>query len=307
MSSPPDQELLVRYLLGELPETERVELEQLCLESDEVFDLVEAVEAELADDYVRGTLAGRRRKEFEKHLVNTPGRAEQVHLAKLIAKEGEAQRSLFPRVKRWLSVLIPQPNLRPAYTGVAALALLVTVGWFLLRRGEQTPKEAQVAQRSSPAFDKGAEQKPGPVSAYTPPQPSTGNGDHFPKSIKRPVIATFTLIPGGVRGEGESNVFAIPYQTDRVRFRVDLLSSNKYRTYRASLRRVEGEQLFAQDNLSASKGGDTVIVEIPAKSAPSGMSVLTLSGVGTSGDVEEIAKYVITLRLTGRNDPSAQR
>jgi hypothetical protein len=43
---------VARYLLGQLSEEECAGIEQLCLENDELFEELEAVEAELIDDYV---------------------------------------------------------------------------------------------------------------------------------------------------------------------------------------------------------------------------------------------------------------
>ena len=83
-AAPPDPGLLIRYLLGELPEEECIKLEQACLENDQAFEELEAVEAELTDDYVRGLLDGRRRKEFEERLLIAPGGAENVDLSRRI-------------------------------------------------------------------------------------------------------------------------------------------------------------------------------------------------------------------------------
>ena len=294
--STPDEQLLIRYLLGELPEAECIELEQLCLESDEVFEQLEAVEAELTDDYVRGVLVGHRRKEFEKRLLNTPGRAEEIEFARFVARDAHTRRTLLDGLKAWRNGLGRPTRFLQVSIAVATLALMVAAGLFSLRHWAPKSEVSQIAHRGSPAADREAGHTGGPAPAYTPPQPPSGTIHAFQRAIKRPVIATFTLTPGGIRGEGESNAINMPRQAKRVRFRIEL-PPNEYKTYSVSLRRVEGEQLFVQNNLKArrSKSGETLVIQVPAKRLSPGMSVLTLTGIAANSVREEISQYVVRI------------
>ncbi|HEU4388332.1 MAG TPA: hypothetical protein VFV34_11080 [Blastocatellia bacterium] len=76
---------MIQYLLGELSEKDSADFEQACFHDDELFEELLAVEAELMDDYVRGVLVGRRRAQFDKRLLNSPGRRDEMVLARLIA------------------------------------------------------------------------------------------------------------------------------------------------------------------------------------------------------------------------------
>lgn len=100
-SEPRDQEFLTRYLLGELSEEEAMELEQACLDDDELFERVEAIQAGLTDEYVRGELSGRKLDRFERNLLNGPGRAEDVELARLIMGAATQRRSPVARFEDW--------------------------------------------------------------------------------------------------------------------------------------------------------------------------------------------------------------
>jgi len=277
-SAAPDPELLIRYLLGELPEEECIKVEQDCLENDEIFEQLEAVEAELTDDYVRGVLSESRRKEFEKRLLTAPGGAENVNLARLITGRTGRRRSLIASLKAWIAGVGLNARLVQVSAVAVTLALVITIVLFspLGLKSPQTP----VAQSRPPTGQPATVQPTAPIREHASPQP--------------PLTATFTLISGGVRGEGEANEIKIPRGTKRVRFRIELASKG-YRRYRASLNRVEGEQLFIRNNVKArpSKTGETVVIGLPASVLPSGTSVLTLAGIGTNSAAQEVGKYVI--------------
>ena len=312
-SALPDSGLLIRYLLGELPEEECLRLEQDCLENDQLFEQLEAVEAELTDDYVRGFLDGRRRKEFEKRILTAPGGAENIDLARLITGRSDRRRSLLAGLKAWIAGLSLHARLLQVSAAAATLALVITLGLFSLRQRVTKPESPQplVAQSRPPSASQTAtvqpkaasirEQRSHPLVAiprlpeHAPPQP--------------PLIATFTLMSGSVRGEGDTNEITIPRGAKRVQFRIDLLSK-EYKRYRASLNRVEGEQLFISSasqspagrgsarndvKIRPSKTGETLVIELPARVLPFGTSVLTLTGVGANGATQEVGKYVILL------------
>ena len=67
-----DDELLRSYLLGELPEPEADRLEQRLLAEDDLFDLLEGLEAELLAAGSRGELAPAERERVFRRLAFSP-------------------------------------------------------------------------------------------------------------------------------------------------------------------------------------------------------------------------------------------
>jgi hypothetical protein len=59
------QDVLERYLLGEVSDDERSEIEQGYFADDAFFDQLLDVQNDLVDSYVRGTLPPADRKRFE--------------------------------------------------------------------------------------------------------------------------------------------------------------------------------------------------------------------------------------------------
>jgi hypothetical protein len=293
-SGTPDESRLIRYLLGELPEQECRELEQRCLGSEELFEELEAVEAELTDDYVRGVLVGSRRQAFETRL-HTPGRADELQFASLVARGGrQERRSWWTGVPAWMHSASASLSARSLPTSLAAatLLLLVAVAWLCLRSGAPPVVTSPLSPRGAPASEAQVGY-PGAPQTRTPSSP----GSAAPTSSSKrevPVLATFTLTAGATRGEGEGNDITLPRQAQRVRFRLELLP-NDYKTYSVFLQRVEGPRLFEADHPKAtrSKAGETLAIEVPARLLSPGTFVLTLMGMSANGAPEEAGKYVL--------------
>src|SRR5262245_60159406 len=76
-----NENLIRRYLLGELAESDQAAFEQELLIDRKKFEQVWAVENELVDSYVRGEMSGADRKRFESHYLASPLHRERVAVA----------------------------------------------------------------------------------------------------------------------------------------------------------------------------------------------------------------------------------
>jgi len=283
-TDPIDDARLTQYLLGELPEEDRLKLEQECLEDDRIFEQLEAVEAELTDDYVRGVLQGPRRQKFEKRLLRSSGGAADIEFSRRItgwSGRQPARRSFLTGLKARISDFASPMWLFRAAAGVAAAVMLViAVGWLSWNRWfpNSPPPEVVRVRPSAP-----------PAQPQIAPAPRPADGSDSPT-----FVATFILTPGGVRSVDEASEINIPSNANKVRFRIDLAAKG-YTNYEASLKRVEGGQLFSLRNIEprAETTGATVFVELPRRAIPFGTSVLTLTGISKAGTAEVVGKYPI--------------
>jgi len=82
-------ETIVQYLLGALPEAETERLDQLSVADDEFADTLMAVEADLVDAYVAGSLAAEDSKRFLTHYLLTPRRRQKLDLAQALHVFGD--------------------------------------------------------------------------------------------------------------------------------------------------------------------------------------------------------------------------
>src|SRR5262245_12197631 len=71
-------ERMTRYLLGDLPESEQMAVEQEYFADPEKFEEVWAAENDLVDRYARGRLSRGERELFERNYLQSPKRRDRV-------------------------------------------------------------------------------------------------------------------------------------------------------------------------------------------------------------------------------------
>src|SRR5215203_3217292 len=131
------EELITRYLLGELTEEQQIEIEDRAFSDQEYLGTITAVENDLIDEYVRHELSDRERRQFESRFLASAERRKRVEFAKALA--GVAVEA--PAVQKdvagwsWRDALYAFLNgLNPAArfaTAAAMLLLLVGGAWLL--------------------------------------------------------------------------------------------------------------------------------------------------------------------------------
>jgi len=77
--------LLTRYLLGDLSEEQQVEIEERAFQDPEYTKLIQSVEVDLIDEYVRGGLTKRECRQFEARFFESAERRHKVEFAKNLA------------------------------------------------------------------------------------------------------------------------------------------------------------------------------------------------------------------------------
>jgi anti-sigma-K factor RskA len=82
---PSAEALLVRYLLGDLPEEEQLEIEELAFRDQQFMQTIQAVESDLIDEYVRGGLSDCERRQFEGRFFASLEQGRKVEFAKALA------------------------------------------------------------------------------------------------------------------------------------------------------------------------------------------------------------------------------
>ena len=78
MAKDDDQQLLYKYLLGELPEAEQAELEQRYFTDDALFERLMAVEDELINRYARNESSDEERQRMETYFLMSQARRKRL-------------------------------------------------------------------------------------------------------------------------------------------------------------------------------------------------------------------------------------
>jgi len=71
---------LTEYLLGQLPDAETEQLDELSIRDDEFVARLDKVELELVDAYVEGELTGEMLDRFKSHYLGSPLRRGKVRV-----------------------------------------------------------------------------------------------------------------------------------------------------------------------------------------------------------------------------------
>ncbi len=150
---------IIAYLLGSLPEAEAERFDELSFTDDEFADALKSAEKDLIDAYANGELTGTTLENFKSHYLVSPLRREKVNFAEAfqvfagqqIAKENENSAARESKPKRSpagffspLNIFTNQnPLLRWSFA-VAALLLVVSgVFWIVSNRDGQQIESAK--------------------------------------------------------------------------------------------------------------------------------------------------------------------
>ena len=78
-------EMMTRYLFGELSEAEQSQLEARYFTDAQTFDQLTQLETELVDSYARGRLSTRMRERFERAYLGNPDRRARLRFGEALA------------------------------------------------------------------------------------------------------------------------------------------------------------------------------------------------------------------------------
>jgi len=130
------EDRLIQYLLGLMPEEEKLKLEDEYLHDDALNQEIQAVERELMDGYLEGSLSDVERNRFETFFLCSQTRRDRLRFAKSLRAYGskvqsEAEQSTGPVRVKPAAFLRSRGN---RYVGLAAFAVLIIAIGLLVWR-----------------------------------------------------------------------------------------------------------------------------------------------------------------------------
>ncbi|MBL8168425.1 MAG: hypothetical protein JNJ50_09740 [Acidobacteria bacterium] len=286
-------EKIRQYLLGALPEPEQTALENEYLNDDERFEQMLAVETELVDGYVRGTLTGRDLQQFEAHYLAHPDRRARTRFAQALHNKLNQQAAALAerpaqQISWWqkLQDLVQLGNLQLGLASAAALLLLsIGIGaFFLLRRDETDTQYTAVTETPSPLPS---------VVVQPSVQPTPASPSPSVPEKPRTVFASLVLVAGGLRSETQTTTprLSLAPEVDYARLQVKIRRQG-YPSYRASLSFGAGAEVWQKQGLKSNvrDAEEVITLTIPASQLAAGDYILTLRGVTKAGEVEDVSK-----------------
>lgn len=318
---PISEDLIVRYLLGDLSEEEQAQIEDRAFRDQQCLQNIQAVENDLIDEYAQGKLTGSERRQFEGRFLASAERRRKVEFARAFASvapefiEKDTLTAVSPVPTSWQSALGAfLRGLRPAAKfSLAAAALLILIGgpWLMvqsfrlraelagLRQEQETRARQEEALRQQIADERARSED---LSARL--QRERDESEEIIRELERKqqesaaqsaqsIVASIVLMPGLSRGGGARPNLVVARTARRVRLQIVIEPEDEYRRFRVELRAKGGRQVWAEDNLSARRGraGQTVVINLPADILSAGEYELALKGVADDGRTEDVGYY----------------
>ncbi|HEX5731889.1 MAG TPA: hypothetical protein VF131_03555 [Blastocatellia bacterium] len=320
-----DEILIRRYLLGEVTDQEREQVERQLMTDKQYLDHILSREEALIDEYVRGELGRDERGPFETYFLSAPERRDRLEFAESLnryiaesrtlksadvaATDGEAA------VSRDAIFRLGQLPTRPAIALLAVATLILIVGAIILlienaRLREQIlERQANLSQAEeglrqqldeqrerNKELARQLEQSQEEMSRIEQELAGLNQEKSRHREIPASITASLIIAPGSVRDKGQIN--RVDLTTDIRQLRLELkLQGENYQSYRVEVRTVEGKSIWKEVNLRARQqaGEKSVVTTLPARHLPEGDYLVTLSASAAGRGYEKVATYYFTI------------
>jgi hypothetical protein len=312
-----NEKLIARYLLGDLPEDQHVEIEDRAFADKEYLALVTAVENDLIDEYVRHELSEQDRQKFEGRFLASAERRKRVEFAKAFARVPVAlERTVISEPAKWTwrdslyaFFVGLNPAVKFAMVGVALFFVMDGV-WLLAEtmrlRSQLTQLQTQNQTRQSELQQQvEAERRRNEElnAQLTQEKQQREQSDESLRQLSetaddttpapQPVIASLTLLPGLARGGSEKSSLRLADDTRLVRLQIGIDPDEPYKTFAVDLRTSSGRQVWTRENLTARtrSRASAITLTLPASVLKPGDYELRLSTRQKGGATEDIGFY----------------
>lgn len=288
-SNPNDDELLRSYLLEELTGDEADALERRLLTEDDLFELSEAIEADLLAEYAQGRLAPAERERVQRRLASSPQGRERLKLARSLSilAGGDPKPSVLPFVRR------AAPFQRPALRWAAlAAGLLAAAGlaWLTLER---------------PHAYRETQERPAPVIAEAPrahevPKPPPAPAPAVAPAPE-PVKAVFQLALTSLRGSEAAEKLRVPAGTGTVELQISVEGMEDLESFHLTVRNRKAETVWDRTGLKPKSlsGARALVVDLPAERLPAGKYEIQAQGLAPGGEPEDLSPLEVEVVREG--------
>ena len=301
-----EETVVVRYLLGDLPEETLIQVEDRAFSDPEYLRLVEAVEADLIDAYVHNQLHSIEKQQFEKRFFASAERRRKVELARArshVAGEAKTTSVTPPAVRRvetrrsWRDLLGFWSGPAPAFRWATAAAAVVLVGIVSWQAVQSSKLRSRVNELEA---EKGSrlQREQALASALAAERARADGLSNQIQQGATAAVASLTLMAGGLRGESARPEIAIAPSAQIARIEVQLEPKDRYPRYLAELRTQRGDEVLTFGNLREQHGPQarSVVLEVPASVLSGGDYELTLKGGSPGRPFEDIGYYRFSVR-----------
>jgi len=284
-------ELLIRYLLGDLPADQAEKLDELSVVDDDLAWRLSGVENDLVDDFVRGELHGNSLKKFQSSYLVSARRRQKVEFAAGLLELNhraaiavERPKSVLNRRAWWRD-----PGLFRQWSfAAAALAMLLIVGYMFTDNLRLRRQVNETSANLTSAEQELARQRGANAAIQNELEHARGT-----TAVAAQLNTVALLLAPPTRSVGRVETVSIQPATDLVVLLL-ALEADDFPHYRVTLKDAATQQevWHSTDLVSSSSAGRKVAtVSLPAKQLQQRRYLAELAGVQRDGSAVPIGDY----------------
>lgn len=320
------EDLMVRYLLGDMTEEEQTQIEEQFLTDNEYFEQLLSVEDALIDDYAQGVLNEHERSKVEGLLLPSQRQSREVDFVKDLIRFVSAHPTdglntqSSTRVERvgklrslpaFLRVRNPG-NRFPIAAGLLLIVIILgMVIWNLALQskvGQMGTRQAALEKRDQELQRQLEEQENNRNATVKELEDERRNRDQLEQELAALRESRSVISSNGVaildlrtdsfsRGGGELRVVRIAPGLSRLEVRINLGSKGDYKSYGAVIKTFDGREIWSRDQIRPRQANPgRVVLTVPANTFSNDDYILTLKGQTEAGDMVEIGDYSFRVR-----------
>jgi hypothetical protein len=317
-----NEKLLTRYLLGNLSEQQRLQVEGEFLRDDQSYERLLALENELFYDYAQNKLSPGEREQFEKRFLSSEQNRKRAMLASALARKmSEAapvettekgiadreRRHFWQSLKSYFVAQSAAMRVSLAALAIASIALIwLVIGIVRLRndinqfRAQQAVQEDRLQQQAEQERARADElniklkreidentmlrQELSEMQAQ-----SVGQGQRYPSVIS--LVLAPSIISRG-QASGMKKLY-LPPGARLLKLQLKLEGEVEYKSFQVTLLTVEGAERWSRDKLQAKRMGSSRSIDLwlPTRILAPNDYELRLKGYASDGTLEETGDY----------------
>lgn len=271
--NPITDEELRSYLLDNLPQPARAQLEERYLSDDETYERLLAMEEELIDEHAHGLISSRQWEPLKRSLLLSKDGPERLRFAEAIEQLHLQKPQRSPsRLTAGLQLLNRRKAVIP--TAVGAIALLIYLTVLPPGTHRQPTNRATDHTKLSP----------------------TQNQSH----IEGPSSIVTLFLHSISRDQSAGNVLQISDRRESVRLEAEL-PGDEHNSYQATVRRVDGDQIQTPTHIQqrpTQPGTILLTATFAPDSFQDGDYILTIFTATANRPPEETMAYTFTVART---------
>ncbi len=292
-------EMIRRFLLGDLSATERPAFEERLLVDDALAARVRLAELELADDYAYGQLSGTERELITEKFLLSADRERKVRVSRSLRDHfasapntSTGSAAYFKKVRSVFT--IAQPVWRFAFA-VVVLLVLFGAALLVIKEPRIVRRIANVVvprRRPTPSAPREAGH---PNNTLAPEHQTTPSAMPVHDQTVAPMIVSVSLMPTAASPGDATPWISLPKGDEDIARLQLAVKLDQLGPYHVELLTSAGQPVLSGELIKAPDNGAQVNFDVTARLLKSGDYQIRLSG-DNAGATEELGKYYFRVR-----------